>query len=175
MSREHWNHLGGTLAVIFAAVLLLLSERRVYQTAARLKRETAELRLVSERARLRSEALKAEIDLARKERALFTELPLSFGQSAAELKAAIEQCALACGVSCLVSAAAKEDGMLIVEAAFRTSPAKTAALLREIMSRREFFLPQRLEIRTLEPGVVSAEAEFAAFLEKTGQSTKDES
>ncbi|MBP3751316.1 MAG: hypothetical protein J6H20_01715, partial [Pyramidobacter sp.] len=80
MSREHWNHLGSTLAVIFAAVLLLLAERRVYQTAARLKRESADLRLVSERARLRSEALKTEIELARKERALFTELPLSFGQ-----------------------------------------------------------------------------------------------
>ena len=54
---------------------------------------------------------------------------------------------------------------MTLEAALRTLPAKAVAFLREVIKRREFFLPRRLEWRALEPGLVSVEIELGAFTE----------
>ena len=154
--------------LIVAAVLTgtILTERQFYLTAQNLESATAEADLLTERARSRNEKLRNEIERARSELASFAELPLSLGRNADALKAALEQCALSCGAGCVVSAAESGDlGRITVEAALRTSSAKAVAFLREVMKRREFFLPRRLEWRALEPGLVSVEVELSAFVD----------
>ena len=166
MKRFAFNHVAMMLAVVAVLAATVMTERSFYLTAQRLESAIAENELLTKRARSRSEKLKKEIDRARHELALFAELPLSLGRNADALKAALEQCALSCGAGCVVSAAESGTaGRMTLEAALRTSPAKAVAFLREVIKRREFFLPRRLEWRALEPGLVSVEIELGAFTE----------
>ena len=167
MKRPDMMRAATALAVAVILIGAGLTERSLYLAARRLETATAEAELLTERARSRNEKLKVEIELARGELAAFAELPLSLGAGADALKAALEQCALSCGVGCVVSAAENgHSGRITLEAALRTSPEKAFAFLREVMKRREFFLPRRLEWRALEAGLVSVEVQLGAFVER---------
>ena len=151
------------VALAAAALLVLSVEYRVAQTASRLSRAASEAELVAARARMRSETLRERIAAAQAELARFAELPVAFAQDVEALKAAVEQCALSHGAGCLVSAVEDLPGRVTLEASFRASPSKAVAVLREIVMRRELFLPKRLQWRTLEPNLAAVEAEFFAF------------
>ena len=166
MRRDLFGPVLTVLAVVAILTVTVLTERRFYLTAQKLEDAIAQSELLTERTQARNEKLKNEIERARRELASIAELPLLLGRNADALKAALEQCALSCGAGCVVSAAESSAvGRMTLEAALRTSPAKAVAFLREVMKRREFFLPQRLEWRVLEPGLISVEIELDAFIE----------
>lgn len=174
MKRPKWLGVLCCGGASLALVLILLSEYSMCQTAKNLLRTTSDYELITDRALMRSASLRRAIAGAQTELAAFRALPLAPASDEESIKAAVEQCALSCGVSCLVSVALSEAGSVNVEAAFRASPAKSAAVLRALLGRRELFVPQRLEWRTLEPGTVSVEAKFVAFFEP-GETPKEES
>ena len=166
MRRDIFRPVLMALAGAVILTVTVLTERRFCLTAQKLENAIAQNELLTERTQARNVMLRNEIERARRELASIAELPLSLGRNADALKAALEQCALSCGAGCVVSAAESgASGRMAVEAALRTSPAKAVAFLREVMKRREFFLPQRLEWRVLEPGLISVEVELGAFVE----------
>lgn len=149
------------LAVIWAQI-------RLVSRTDELKTRTAELRLLAERSGARAETLTARIAALQAERYRFEKLPVVPADTPEDLKAALEQCALAAQVGCAVSLPPGADrlGAVRLEAALRARRRGIRAFLGELLARREFFCIDRVEARRTGGRSFGVDITLSAFLRK---------
>ncbi|RKJ80080.1 MULTISPECIES: hypothetical protein [unclassified Pyramidobacter] len=166
--------LTGTAPVFrgLAAVALMLAvvwaQSRIVSRIDDLKTRTAELRLLAERRGARAETLAARIAALREERDRFDKLPIVPADTPEDLKAALEQGALAAQVECAVSLSPDPDrlGAVRLEAALRARGQGIRAFLSELLARREFFCIDRVEARRTGERSFGVDMTLSAFLRK---------
>lgn len=150
------------LCVVAVSAGVVFGEVRFTARIRKLRRTIAEDRAVAERSAARSRTLAELLGEMQEERERIEKLPLSLTSSDA-LTGIAEQCAMAAGVGCAVSASERDAETTALDLSLRCVPQELLFFLRELLARRAFFLVERIECRRSSDSLMNVRLVLTAF------------
>ncbi len=140
-------------AILCFSALLIAVEIRAAATVLKLKENIAECRAMTERSTSRARMLAELLGRMQDELERAKNLPVALASNAESLETAIENCAVASGISCAVSGTDEKDGKVSIEISFRGTQQELLTFLRGLLALPETFFVSALECRSIGDGL----------------------